>query len=144
MEKITSQSYTITKKPVPIVELIDQARDLLYLDDPIPTNVTSETVEADFATMSIVFKNLIDNGAKYGKNLKIIYEDNTLSFISEGKPLQEDLKHYTQAFSKGTMTESQKGFGLGLYIVNEILQKHKMQLVYKYTNGENWFRVNFS
>ncbi len=143
MEKITSKSYTIIKKPIPIIELIDQAKDLLYLDEVINTNVTNQKIEADFSTMSIVFKNLIDNALKYGKNFKIIYRNNTISFISEGLPLKEDLTYYTQVFSKDATSQSQKGFGLGLYIVQEIVTKHKMNLSYLHKDGENWFVLTF-
>jgi len=36
---------------------------------------------ADFASMSIVFKNLIDNAMKYGQNLEIIYMKMRLSLF---------------------------------------------------------------
>ncbi len=143
VEKITSESYSISVKPVRIIELIDEASDLLYLDDKIKTNVTNEMIEADFSSMSIVFKNLIDNALKYGKNLKIIYEDNILSFISDGEALKGDFSSYTEAFFKPKESYSEKGFGLGLYIVNEIIHKHKMNFYYDHQNGKNRFTIDF-
>jgi len=142
MEKITSQSFTIVPKPLRIIELIDEASDLLYLEAPIETNITDEMIEADFSAMSIVFKNLIDNALKYGSDLKIVYTKDRIVFSSKGEPLKYDLSYYTQAFSKGDEEPSDKGFGLGLYIVYEILAKHQMKLSYGHRAGINEFSIN--
>jgi two-component system OmpR family sensor kinase len=142
MEKITSHSFSIDIKPVRVKELIDEASDLLYLDDPIVSNVTDEMMEVDFSSMSIVFKNLIDNAVKYGANLSIDYVENNIIFSSDGEPLDKALSHYTQAFSKGENVPTDKGFGLGLYIVNEILSKHKMGFLHSYNDGKNAFTIN--
>ena len=144
MEQITSDSYSVCVKPVRIIELIDEASDLLYLDDKIKTNVTNEMMEADFSSMSIVFKNLIDNALKYGDNLEIVYSDKSISFLSDGEALQEDFTTYTQAFSKGKEPNSEKGFGLGLYIVNEIIHKHKMRFIYERKNENNIFIIDLT
>ena len=143
VEKITSENYAVFIKPVRVIELIDEASDLLYLDEKIKTNITNEMIEADFSSMSIVFKNLIDNALKYGENLEVIYSDNTISFVSDGKALKKNFSSYIEAFSKGEEPNSEKGFGLGLYIVNEIIHKHKMNFHYKYKNGKNIFIVDF-
>jgi len=141
MEKITSENYSIHKNPVRIRELLDEASDLLYLEEQVETNVTDEMLYADFALMSIVFKNLIDNALKYGKNLKVIADTKSIAFISEGEPLKEDLSYYIEAFSKGRELEIQQGFGLGLYIVNEIIHKHDMTLFYEHKLGQNIFII---
>lgn len=143
MEKITSHSFSIDPKQVRVRELIDEASDLLYLEEPVATNVTDEMVEVDFSSMSIVFKNLIDNALKYGTDLSIQYTNNRIIFSSKGEPLKHDLKHYVQAFSKGEDTRTEKGFGLGLYIVQEILSKHNMRLAYNYSVGINEFTIDF-
>ena len=140
MEQITSQDTALHTQPIRLVELIDQARDLLYLDQTIPTNITDETIEADFGTMSIAFKNLIDNAQKYGKNLTIKRTENGVEFASEGDPLTHPLSHYIEPFSAGD-TRSNKGFGLGLYIVNEIATKHGMELSYRHQEGKNIFAL---
>jgi two-component system OmpR family sensor kinase len=141
MEKITSENYAISRKNVRIKDLIDEASDLLFLERPIKTNVTDEMIEVDFSSMSIVFKNLIDNALKYGKNLEIIYQDEQLTFISEGEKLQNDFDYYLEAFSKKE-GPSHEGFGLGLYIVNEVLRMHQMGFAYHYETGKNHFTIN--
>lgn len=141
MEKLTSENYTISKKPVRVRELIDEASDLLYLENEVESNVTDQVIQADFALMSIVFKNLIDNAIKYGTNLKVMVDTETISFMSHGEPLPKDLSYYLEAFSKGREIAMQQGFGLGLYIVNEIIQKHGMKLLYEHKLGQNIFII---
>jgi len=143
MEQITSENYTLSIKPVRIIELIDEARDLLYIDETLKTNVTNEMIEADFSAMSIVFKNLIDNALKYGDDLEIIYSNNNICFESDGEALKENFSTYTEAFSKGIESNSEKGFGLGLYIVNEIIRKHKMLFRYEHIKHKNRFIIDF-
>jgi len=141
MEKITSENYTLNTKSVRIIDLIDEASDLLFLETGVKSNVESETIEADFSAMSIVFKNLIDNAYKYGTDPEIIYTEGQLSFLSNGEPLKENLAYYTEAFSKGLEQQSSKGFGLGLYIVNEILHKHHMGFEYIHREDKNHFII---
>ena len=141
MEKLTSENYTISKKNIRIQDLIDEASDLLFLEERVKTNVTDEIIEADFTLMSLVFKNLIDNAYKYGENLEIKVDDHIIAFISDGEALSEDLAYYTEAFSKGEELDAQKGFGLGLYIVSEILKKHHMDFSYAYKSGQNIFMI---
>ncbi len=64
-----------------------------------------------------------------------------ISFISTGKALDESLAYYTEAFSKGREESTQKGFGLGLYIVSEILKKHDMNFSYEHKLGQNIFII---
>lgn len=142
VEQITSENYILSKKELRIIDLIDEAKDFLYLDQTIETNVTDQTIFADFSSMSIVFKNLIDNALKYGQNLEIIYEDNSLSFVSEGEPLKGDFKAYLEAFSDKKNSNG-SGFGLGLYIVKEVLNMHSMGLEYSYGEGKNRFTIHF-
>ena len=142
VEQITSENYAFTKKEVRIIDLIDEARDLLYLEEAIPTNVTDQRMVADFASMSIVFKNLIDNALKYGQNLEIVYAEETLSFISEGEALEGDFSAYLEAFSEKKSGRT-TGFGLGLYIANEVLRMHDMGFEYAYGEGKNRFTINF-
>ncbi len=140
MEQITSQDTVLHTRPVRVIELVDQARDLLFMDEPVPGNITDEVIEADFATMSIAFKNLIDNGRKYGKNLTILHSRHGIEFVSDGEPLAHPLLYYVEPFSAGD-TRTNEGFGLGLYIVDEIAKKHGMRLTYRHENGHNIFAL---
>jgi two-component system OmpR family sensor kinase len=142
VEQITSQSMELSKVQIPLYELLDEARELLFIEEEIPSNIEEQMIEADFTMMSLVFKNLIDNAYKYGENLEIdVKQEGSITFISEGTPLRYDLSHYTEAFSRGDGLQNTKGFGLGLYIVSEILQKHGMQLTYSHEKGKNKFSI---
>ncbi len=143
MEKLTSDNYIMHKKPIRIQDLVDEASDLLYLDDSVQTNVSDESINADFSSMRIVFKNLIDNALKYGENIEIIMNNRMIYFASKGNPLEKKFEFYITAFSKGSELETQKGFGLGLYIVNEILIRHGMDFSYKYNDGQNIFIIKY-
>ena len=134
-EQITSKSYKLERADIPIVELIDSAKELLFLDK-IEHNIGSEKLNCDYKSMVIVFKNLIDNGMKYGKNFRVEYREGVICFISEGKELAHLLEYYTEPF-----VSENKSFGMGLYIVKEILNMHNLELVYSYSDGENSFCI---
>jgi two-component system OmpR family sensor kinase len=141
VERITASDRPVKLRPVRIVDLIDQARDRLYLEDPIPADVNEAVIMADFSSMAIVFKNLIDNALKYGTGLKIISEKGVVSFVSRGERLEHPLNHYTEAFFRPEKSRGERGFGLGLYIVREILRRHGMELRYRYAEGRNIFSI---
>ena len=89
--------------------------------------------------MAIVFKNLIDNGIKYSLDKKVIIDiyNDKIEFHSKGDPLEKNLEYYTQPFTQSK--KNNQGFGLGLYIVSQILSLHKLKLEYKYIDGYNIF-----
>jgi two-component system OmpR family sensor kinase len=100
-------------------------------------------IDADFSSMSIVFKNLIDNALKHSGDLEIEVTDKEILFISSGKVLDERLHYYTEAFIKGKSMDGEKGFGLGLYIVNEIINQHHMTFSYIHKFDKNMFIIRY-
>jgi len=141
IEQITSENYTLSKTNIHIANLIDEASDLLFLEQPLETNVKDEMIYADFASMSIVFKNLIDNGIKHGQDLQILYHPNKLSFLSKGERLEGSFKDYLQPFAQSNRNKKE-GMGLGLYIVSEVLSLHQMDFGYIYEEGRNVFTIS--
>jgi two-component system OmpR family sensor kinase len=99
--------------------------------------------EIDLNLFSIAFKNLLDNGIKYSENKKVEfkYENRKVSFSSVGKKLEKDFGEYTKPFNHSQIT-SQRGFGLGLYITNEILERHGFKLNYTHINNKNIFKIS--
>jgi len=97
----------------------------------------------DHSLLSIGFKNLIDNGIKYSENnkIKIKIIKNKIYFISKGDKLNKNWDEYIKPFNHSQIT-SKRGFGLGLYITNEIALKHDWLLIYKYICGHNIFILN--
>jgi len=146
IENVTSCNCSINKKEYHIADIIDNAVDLLFLEkNSIKHNVKSEKFFVDFDLMSIVFKNLIDNGLKYSydANVSIYIEGQQLYFCSNGEKMSHDLEYYIQPFTKHNMSMSSDSFGLGLYIVNYIIEKHGFSFSYKYEKGKNIFILSF-
>ena len=82
---------------------------------------------------------MIDNGIKYStdKHVNIVVSKDYMKFITQGEKLKNDLDFYIQPFIKGE--DTQKSFGLGLYIVSNILDAHGLKFRYEYKNGMNVF-----
>lgn len=143
IENITACDCNIDKKSYHLTDILDNAADLLFLEpDSIKNNLDNRVVEVDFELMSIAFKNLIDNGIKYSVDSEVYLElqGNELAFCSRGDKLQYPLEYYTQPFTKCD-TNLSESFGLGLYIVNYILEKHDYSLSYSYREGVNSFTI---
>lgn len=144
IENITACDCEVTTKNYHIVDILDNASDLLFLEvGTIKHNIGNRTIEADFDLMSIVFKNLIDNAIKYSSDSNVFVKlyDNELSFCSKGDKMEHELDYYIQPFTKCDMN-LENSFGLGLYIVYYILQKHNFSFSYKYENGINSFVIH--
>jgi two-component system OmpR family sensor kinase len=91
--------------------------------------------------MVLVLKNLLDNGMKYGKNKCVLLRTRkgVIEVVSNGDPLEHPLSYYTEPFSQAEKRSS--GFGLGLYIVDSILQKIGYRLGYRHEDGKNIFML---
>jgi len=142
IEQITSGEGLKNVKPYRLVDMLDEAIDLSMVptaqiaidivDDEIILNV-------DFRLFTTAMKNIIDNGIKYSFDQKIHIVANKLkiAFISQGKPLQYDLEHYLEPFVQEK--NSHQSFGLGLYIVHNIVKAHHIAFTYEHKDGFNYF-----
>jgi two-component system OmpR family sensor kinase len=101
------------------------------------------TIEADYKLLAIAFKNLLDNALKYATNLpvEVVIEQESITFKNEGEPLQKELSFYTEPFTKD---HPKSGFGLGLYLVANILKLHGFTLHYRHEKGVSSFSIHFS
>jgi len=141
VESITSGAKitNITQKSVN--EIITEAvRLLMAQNENIDTQILQNSIlNVDFKLFSIAVKNMIDNAIKYSndKSVQIIANENAIEFISSGDALEQDLTFYTQAFTKGS--NAKQSFGLGLYIVSEIVKAHGLELTHRYEDGKNIF-----
>lgn len=128
-------------KPCKVRDVIDEAIDIAMAEESSVgiEAIDDATIKADFKLLAIACKNIIDNALKYSddKFVKITITNNEIVFSSKGQPLENDIKHYIEPFTQGT--NAKKSFGLGLYIVHNILIAHKLKLIYKYNNGINNF-----
>ena len=141
VEQVTSSITLNNTKICHIDDVIDEALDIAMVD---PGQVTISKLEdvnlnADFKLLAIAAKNMIDNALKYSpnKHVNITITRESIKFINEGERLSKELRHYVEPFTKGE--SAQKSFGLGLYIVENIIKAHKLTLSYEYKNGLNVF-----
>ncbi len=141
IEQITSGEGIQNIRPARLIDIIDESIDLamvpskafkLEIDDSLILNV-------DFRLFTTAIKNLIDNGIKYSiDNFVIITATKEkISFISKGSPLEHSLEHYVQPFIQEK--NSHQSFGLGLYIVDNIIKAHNLDFKYHHKNGLNYF-----
>lgn len=126
-----------------LIDVIDEAIDQSMCDrDQIAVDVeSSERIACDFAMMATVIKNMIDNGIKYSPDhrVRIRMENGELLFENRGEKLSHPLRYYVEPFTKEH--PARNSFGLGLYLVDAILQAHGLELAYEYEDGVNRFIV---
>ncbi|WP_103579603.1 ArsS family sensor histidine kinase [Campylobacter concisus] len=141
IEQITSKIGLSNKTPCLMRDLIDEAIDIAMVEkEHVGISELDEVrVLVDFKLFSVAIKNMIDNGIKYStdKHVNIIVNKEHMKFITQGEKLKNDLDFYIQPFIKGE--DTQKSFGLGLYIVSNILDAHGLKFRYEYKNGMNVF-----
>ncbi|HHO41910.1 MAG TPA: HAMP domain-containing histidine kinase [Epsilonproteobacteria bacterium] len=143
VERVTTQNFTPFLQETTLQEVLKKAQDLLMVErSKVELTKYDINLRADVKLLALAIKNLLDNGIKYSKNKKVSlqFEDGVLRVSSLGEPLKHPLSFYTEPFSQEEKRSS--GFGLGLYIVDNILQKMNLTLKYEYANGKNHFDID--
>ncbi|WP_294951539.1 ArsS family sensor histidine kinase [Sulfurovum sp.] len=142
IERVTTQSFEPNMEYVTLEEVIDKSQDMLMADKScITVDIKNKALTTDIKFMALAIKNLLDNGIKYGKGKCVVLRSNDgfIEIASEGNKLEHPLSYYTEPFSQAEKRSS--GFGLGLYIVNSILEKLGYKLGYRYEEGKNIFMI---
>jgi len=145
IESITSKSSTLHIKKYALIDIIENVQDMLYLDeDVIEHTITNQHFEFDFNLFSIAIKNLVDNAIKYSSDKRASIElvNQTLLIKNNGQASPLNITKMLEPFSKGDDTATSNSFGLGLYIVNEIILKHNFTLSYSYEDSVHSFKIN--
>lgn len=145
IEQIVSKNYNPNMYQCSIENVVQKAIDMLMLensDNILCKNISAKKINVDLDLFAMALKNLIDNALKYSSDSKVVIkeQDNTLLFISNGEELPKPLHEYFKAFHNDTKFKNH-GMGLGLYIVNSILQMHSMRLEYEYLDKQNVFKI---
>ena len=142
IERVTTQSFEPNFEYVMLADLIKESQELLMTPTScIKVEIEDVALTTDVKLMTLVIKNLLDNGMKYGKDkcVMLTTTDGQIEVISKGDALEHELTYYTEPFSQAEKRSS--GFGLGLYIVHSILEKLGYQLGYKHEDGKNTFML---
>ncbi len=145
VDRVTTETYVLDKKQISLKELLSESLKLSMIDkNQVDLEIRDGYIEADKKLLSIAIKNLIDNGIKFGedKRVKVAASSDKIEVISKGKPLKYPLEYYLEPFSQEE--KRSEGFGLGLYIVNNIVNLHGFTFSYRHTAGENRFCIFFS
>jgi len=142
LERVTTHSFDPNFEYVMLSEIIKESQDLLMTHSScVQIEIEDKAVTTDKKLMALVIKNLIDNGLKYGTGKCVTVKTNqsVIEIISQGDALEHPLSYYTEPFSQAEKRSA--GFGLGLYIVESILQKLGQRLSYAYCEGNNVFSL---
>ncbi|MGP2657729.1 ATP-binding protein [Malaciobacter sp. WC5094] len=129
-----------------ISSLILEALSKLSIDDESKVFLDIKDdfdIEGDKYYLTIALKNLIDNAMKYANTypIKIKSFDNKIQIQNTADKLSSSLIYYIQPFTREL--NQQVGHGLGLNIVNKIIEIHDFTLGYKYENSQNVFFIDF-
>ena len=124
--------------------MIAEALGKLYVEDESDIEVNLQEdfiIQGDLFYLTLALKNLLDNALKYSTPRPVLIEakEGSISVISEGKRLEKEFEYYLQAFTQNLRLE--KGFGLGLNIVQKIVHKHGFRFEYEHKERKNIFRI---
>lgn len=152
IEQLASKHYALNLQEYTLLHIVDQAVDLLMLDEKKcaeHVEIMGEfgiMVRVDFDLMALAIKNLMDNAIKHSSTKKVVVslvDSYTLVISNEGEPLTMAIDEYFQPFVSGSKAHG-SGLGLGLYIVKNIVEQHGFHVVYAYEKGWHQFKIDFS
>jgi two-component system OmpR family sensor kinase len=149
IEQIVSKNYSLQLKEFRLVDIVDNAIDMLMLDDEqkalhVKEDIDADVmVKADFESFSLAIKNLLDNAIKYSddKTVSISLVKNKLYIRNKAREFPMSIEEYYKPFVSGS-NELKKGLGLGLYIVKNIIKLNDFNLDYKYVDGMHEFSID--
>lgn len=144
IEELISTKKEISKKEYFFSDIIENAADLLMSSQmSVVEEFEDMKVKVDFKLFSIAVKNLMDNAIKYSNDKRVTIKSDakTLIFENRGEMLIYPLHEYFEPFFREEGRVSNQSFGLGLYIVKNILDAHGAKLEYKHKDGVNTFSI---
>lgn len=144
VESLTARHLELDVRPYAVVDVIDQAVDLLGVPrSKLAISIKDGTIPVDFNLFAYALKNLIDNALKYASKppVTIDFRDGCLRIANFGAPFKKHYTHYLKAYQRDLSQHALEGMGLGLYIVNEIVTRHGYALEYRYEAGRHVFMI---
>ncbi len=148
VEQLLSKSYAINYQECHFSLILEQVQDMLMLDrfeERVTCDIKDDVLlRVDFQLFSLAIKNLIDNALKYADDKKaiLVCDSDFIVIKNLGKRLEHPIDHYKQAFVRGEKTTVGSGMGLGLYIIEQICQMQKFDLLYEYDGGYHCFKIS--
>jgi two-component system OmpR family sensor kinase len=142
IEKLSSGQDILEIQTYRVVDILDEAMDIAMVNrELVEINVDDVMISVDFKLFSIALKNLIDNAIKHSSDKLVFIEATTqgIQIKNRGKMLDHELSYYIEPFVKGE--GSGGSFGLGLYIVDYIINAHGYKLRYSFDGEFNVFEI---
>jgi len=142
VERLTTQGFQPHLNIANIDDIIEESISLLICNrENLTIETQHESLKTDPKLLTLAIKNLLDNALKYSEDDKatIITNPHSIKVISKGKSLEHPLAYYLEPFTQEEKRNS--GFGLGLYIVDNIAKRLKYKLNYYHKNGYNIFEL---
>ncbi len=143
IEEVITKGSKIVKKEYLFTDILENALDKLMADENnCSFNERELKLHVNFKLFTIAVKNLVDNAIKFSPDNKVSVkvQEGGIFFENKGEKLKYPLEKYFEPFFN---SESNNGesFGLGLYIVNSILEAHGFRLEYEYKDQKNILKI---
>jgi signal transduction histidine kinase len=139
--KLDSGGQNLTLKECNLYELVEECVENIKINyhnrqTYIQGNMQLR-IQVDPTLFSIVICNLLENAYKYSEDeVHINISEKSLDFIDTGIGIKkEELQNITQKFYRASTNRWNNSLGLGLFLVNNIINLHKFKLVI--TSKEN-------
>lgn len=134
--KLEKSEYKLDYKKQSVLKIVNDLifdLKLKYPNRNIILNNKDTKVKMDETLFSMAIENLIENALKYSEDDIIINcNNNSIDIIDKGVGIsQENLEKITEKFYRVSSNEWNNSLGLGLFIVNRILELHKFELKIK-------------
>lgn len=145
LEELSSGKMNLIKKEYGVIDLLDQALDMLLLDkSKVDIHTNDLIINVDFELFSIALKHLIDNAIKYNinGNPEILIKEDCLIIKNQGEALKKPFEEYLKPFNR-EYESIDKGLGLGLYSANSVIEAHDFKLFYNYSKKYHIFKIQF-
>jgi two-component system OmpR family sensor kinase len=146
VERVTTKNFEPVATTVMLQDIVDESKRLLMADKgKVALEIEPIVLQTDLKLLALAIKNILDNAIKYSKDSSVVLRTvggEKIEIISKGEELKYPLSYYTEPFSQEEKRSS--GFGLGLYIVYNVLKKLHYRLEYQHINGENIFAIILS
>lgn len=91
IEELISQNRVLEKKSYFLEDLLDNAKDILMIDDNcVKNSYENIKLNVNFKLFSIAIKNLIDNAIKYSndKKVEVLTQNEDILFVNSGKKIR--------------------------------------------------------
>jgi signal transduction histidine kinase len=148
--KLDSGGQSLSLQEVNLYQLVQECVENIkinYHDRETVIEGSKElTVKVDPTLFSIVICNLLENAYKYSEDeVHIKISKESLDFVDTGIGIKsKDIDNITQKFYRASTNKWNNSLGLGLFLVNNIINLHKFKLKIKSQENEgSTFSVKF-